>query len=279
MEYTLVRVLAYEMVSLPVLSNMLNDDRFFKNKILLVELSYYTKIDCKRIIEAAKLSNYIIADYSNIYKLQPLEFVGFFAHDKNFNEEINTRQIQEYRNIFRQRGPNFKQKLYKKKIEIMGYLTMLYFKKYIFISTVDRFIETVDGVHPIKHIEDGLKLYMFKGTFFKSGPDSFAWSGNLSNCSFSGQYKYNGCMETGNVHYIVLNKNKSLLQMNKLIKKYINATNIWLTIDVLLKNGKYDSSNETEVTLLNYSKLKQEHLKYKEQRNAVLDVFIDQQLY
>lgn len=275
MEYTLVRVLAYGTVSIPLLANMLNDDRFFTRKILLVELSYYSKVDRKRIINAAKVSNYTIADYSNVYYLSVFAFVRFFAHDESFCVKIDIDKVKECRDIFKHPGAGFKQKLYKSKIEIMGYLTMLYFKKYIFISTLDRFIETEKGIHPIKHIEDGLKLYMFKGSFFKTGPDSFKWSGNLSNYPFSMQYTHNGCMETGNVHYIVLNKNKSLLKMNKLIAKYKNKTNIWYIIDNILMNGRYYKLNDAEATTMNYYNLKDEQLKYKEQRKIIFDIFVN----
>lgn len=276
MDTPLIRILLYEDLKLPVSANLLNDDRFFKNKILFVELSYYTEVDRKLLHLICKNANYILIDYSDVNKYDNLEFVKFFINDEKFNGKINNKKIDMLREPFNTPGPGYKEKLYRRKYQTISYLSLMYRINYILICNSDRFIVTEHGVHPLTHIKNQILCSIFPSSYFQT--KNFTLTGNISFIPFTTTYGENSCIETGNIVQLSCNKNKSLLKMNELIKNF-KGDNKWDIIDVLLMKGYYAPKHPLYkderrlIQTLGYGQLNEEIALYIKQRTVTRDLF------
>lgn len=300
---TLFRILDHVSLNCMVLSNLYNDDRFFKNKILYTYMPFYSAEEQVLLDNICTEANYKLVCLSRIPKTNVQNFIQFFANGKHYP---SIDAVVPFMNAF-ELGDN--EALIYRRLSIIVLMKMLFDCNFVMICNYDRFILPEQKSYPCTrsrlrnrdHIADLLLTGKFENTnelIIKSKAD-LNWICNTSTTSLynksgytfkyffpSPNYELGNLIKNTNVVEMD-NYNHSILSIDSIMDAYnVNnpcpTTRTWQEVEITLLTGKLipkisiknlTYTTRSDFRYLNFYKNKLEHEIYKQQYENFIKLY------
>lgn len=279
---TLIRLWNSNVCSIPMLANLLQDDEYFKEKILLVDIDRYSPSSVAVLSLVCQKANYKLKIISGLHKLSPIDFVTFFKFGSKDKFEYDEKQIKRMQNAY-----EVDSYLELSRNTIIGFMCMMYFQNYVFIGNDDRIIKLKDEQNLV---EQQIKPKLNGKSIFMKNKGDFSFSGSLNSECYTTKFFYAEHFLTPklnkpfyeNISFIG-NYNCSILSGKK-IKNFYKKDDVtgWEGYDLTLRTGLLESTRATKEGFVNITKKNktlshfnqlQDHSKYLDQRLKVIKCY------
>lgn len=306
MPTTLIRILDHVPLNSVVISNLYNDDRFFKEKLLYVYMPFYSKEEQVMLDNICDETNYQLINLKSVPRHDVQHFIQFFSRGRLYPE---IESVVPYMDMYE--FGSEKDSIYMR-FCIIILMKLLFSSNFIVVSIYDRLILPEKNNYPNTrlgkinrdHIADFILNGKFENTnaLFVKSKRCLVWVGNTSTTSIyertGGAYEFTykkmhpdyelrHLIDTTNIlemkHY-----NSSIISIDDINDAY-NINNInnnkrrtWYEVEIVLLLGRLITktvigeltiTTNSEFRFLNFHKNKLEQEMYKSQRENYINLY------